>query len=111
MVDTLSRHLLVRCQIQQWVEDVVENLIQISGQIGYPETVHVDQGSEFISRDLDLWAYQKGGVLDFSRLGKPTDNAFIESSNGKFRGRRPQYALVHEPRRRPQKTGEMAQRL
>ena len=42
-------------------------------------------GSEFISRDLDLWAYQRGVELDFSRPGKPTDNAFIESFNGKFR--------------------------
>ena len=54
--------------------------------------------SEFISRDLDLWAYHRGVVLDFSRPGKPTDNAFIrcpaavclqtargESFNGKFR--------------------------
>ena len=37
------------------------------------------------SPDLDLWAYQKGVILDFSRPGKPTDNAFIESFNGKFR--------------------------
>lgn len=48
-------------------------------------SARVDQGSEFISRDLDLWAYQKGVILDFSRPGKPTDNAFIESFNGKFR--------------------------
>jgi transposase InsO family protein len=34
----------------------------------------VDQGSEFISRDLDLWAYQKGVILDFSRPGKPTES-------------------------------------
>jgi transposase InsO family protein len=34
---------------------------------------------------LDLWAYQRGVTLDFSRPGKPTDNAFIESFNGKFR--------------------------
>ena len=45
----------------------------------------VDRGSEFISKDLDLWAYAKGVILDFSRPGKPTDNAFIESFNGKFR--------------------------
>jgi putative transposase len=38
-----------------------------------------------VSRDLDLWAYQRGVTLDFSRPGKPTDNAFIESFNGKFR--------------------------
>jgi transposase InsO family protein len=36
-------------------------------------------------RDLDIWAYQKGVVLDFSRPGKPTDNSFIQSFNGKFR--------------------------
>ena len=38
-----------------------------------------------MSRDLDLWAYQRGVTLDFSRPGKPTDNAFIESFNGRFR--------------------------
>ena len=37
------------------------------------------------SKDLDLWAYTRGVVLDFSRPGKPTDNAFIESFNGKLR--------------------------
>ncbi len=42
-------------------------------------------GSEFISRDMDLWAYQRGVVLDFSRPGKPTDNAFIEAFNSKLR--------------------------
>jgi putative transposase len=38
-----------------------------------------------MSKDLDLWAYARGVELDFSRPGKPTDNAFIESLNGKFR--------------------------
>ena len=41
--------------------------------------------TEFVSRDLDLWAYRNGVVLDFSRPGKPTDNAFIEAFNGRFR--------------------------
>ncbi len=66
-------------------EDVVRALERICGEVGYPKAIRVDQGSEFISRDLDLWAYQKDVVLDFSRPGKPTDNAFIESFNGKFR--------------------------
>ncbi len=66
-------------------EDVVQTLERICGKIGYPKSIRVDQGSEFVSRDLDLWAYQRGVVLDFSRPGKPTDNAFIESFNGKFR--------------------------
>ena len=45
----------------------------------------MDNGPEFVSRSLDLWAYWNGVELDFSRPGKPTDNAFIESFNGKFR--------------------------
>ena len=53
--------------------------------MGYPKTIRVDQGSEFVSRDLDLWAYTRGVTLDFSRPGKPTDNAFIEAFNGRLR--------------------------
>ena len=52
---------------------------------GYPKTIRFDQGSEFASRDMDLWAYERGVVLDFSRPGKPTDNAFIEAFSGRFR--------------------------
>jgi putative transposase len=65
-------------------EDVVRALERICGEIGYPKAIRVDRRSEFISRDLDLWAYQKDVVLNFLRPGKPTDNAFIESFNGKF---------------------------
>jgi len=64
---------------------VVQTLERVCRKIGYPKSIRVDNGSEFISRDLDLWAYQKDVILDFSRPGKPTDNAFIESFNGKFR--------------------------
>ena len=53
--------------------------------IGFPSTIRVDQGNEFISRDMDLWAYHTGVTLDFSRPGKPTDNAFIDAFNGRFR--------------------------
>ena len=42
-------------------------------------------GSEFVSKDLDLWAYANGVTLDLSRPGKPTDNAYIEAFNGRFR--------------------------
>jgi transposase InsO family protein len=42
-------------------------------------------GPEFVSKELDLWAFMRGVTLDFSRPGKPTDNAYIESFNGKFR--------------------------
>src|SRR5690606_30265669 len=66
-------------------EDVVQTLERTCRTVGYLQSIRVDNGSEFISRDLDLRAYQKGVVLDFSRPGKPTDNSFIESFNGKFR--------------------------
>lgn len=66
-------------------EDVVQTLDRVCREVGYPKTIRVDNGSEFISRDLDLWAYQRDVTLDFSRPGKPTDNAYIESFNGKFR--------------------------
>jgi hypothetical protein len=65
-------------------EDVVATLDKACRKIGYPKTIRVDNGSEFISRDMDLWAYQRGVTLDFSRPGKPTDNAFIEAFNSKL---------------------------
>ncbi|WP_461357528.1 IS3 family transposase [Bradyrhizobium sp. USDA 4454] len=65
--------------------DVAEVLERACKEVGFPATIRVDQGSEFVSRDLDLWAYQRGVTLDFSRPGKPTDNAFIEAFNGRFR--------------------------
>ncbi len=66
-------------------EDVVQTLERICSVSGYPSTIRVDNGSEFISRDLDLWAYVNGVILDFSRPGKPTDNGFIEAFNSKLR--------------------------
>lgn len=47
--------------------------------------VQTDNGSEFISKSLDKWAYEHGVTIDFSRPGKPTDNPFIESFNGSLR--------------------------
>lgn len=86
IVDTFSRFSpSVDPRVSYRGEDVVRSLERICAKAGYPQSIRVDQGSEFISRDLDLWAYQKGVILDFSRPGKPTDNAFIESFNGRFR--------------------------
>lgn len=50
-----------------------------------PKVIQVDNGPEFISRVLDAWAYRNGVALDFSRPGKPTDNAPIESFNARLR--------------------------
>ena len=60
-------------------------LERIAQAYGRPKQIRVDNGPKFISKDLDLWAWLHGVELDFSRPGKPTDNAFAESFNGKFR--------------------------
>lgn len=44
--------------------------------------VHVDNGTEFVSKALDSWAFWNGVRLDFIRPGKPVENCFIESFNG-----------------------------
>jgi putative transposase len=86
VVDTYSRYVpALDPRFSYRGEDVVRTLDRVCSQIGYPKTIRVDQGSEFISRDLDLWAYANEVTLDFSRPGKPTDNAFIEAFNGRFR--------------------------
>lgn len=86
VVDTFSRFSpVVDPRFSYRGENVVTTQERVCAKVGYPKTIRVDQGSEFVSRDLDLWAYAKGVTLDFSRLGKPTDNAFIEAFDGKFR--------------------------
>ncbi len=52
---------------------------------GLPKVICVDNGPEFAGRELDAWAYRRGVRICFSRPGKPTDNAFAESFNGRFR--------------------------
>jgi putative transposase len=69
-------------------EVVVAILERVCGATGYPKTIRVDNGPEFVGKELDLWAYRRGVTLDFSRPGKPTDNAYIESFNRKFRAER-----------------------
>lgn len=75
--------------------------------MGLPSSIRVDQGTEFVSRDLDLWAYQHGVTLDFSRPGKPTDNALIETFNGSLPGVVSECSLVPEPCGRPRKKGRI----
>lgn len=65
--------------------DVVDTLERLASTYGRPRRIRVDQGPEFISKDLDLWAWTHDVTLDFSRPGKPTDNAFAESFNGRVR--------------------------
>ena len=52
---------------------------------GYPKAIRTDQGPEFTGKALDQWAYRHGVQLKMIQAGKPTQNAFIESFNGRFR--------------------------
>ena len=65
--------------------DVAQTVERIAKEHGRPQAIRVDNGPEFISKDLDLWAYWNKVKLDFSRPGKPTDNALIESFNARLR--------------------------
>jgi len=64
---------------------VVRMLEEVARERGYPEAIQVDNGPEFISRGVDQWAFEHGVELHFIEPGKPTQNACIESFNGKFR--------------------------
>ena len=65
--------------------DVIATLEKIALKRGLPERIKTDNGSEFTSLQYDRWAYENGIITDYSRRGKPVDNAIIESFNGSFR--------------------------
>jgi len=87
IVDNFSRECLnITVNHSLKGEDVVGVMCYIYQQAKrIPKRIKVDNGSEFISKVLDKWAYEHQVVLEFSRPGKPTDNAYIESFNGSFR--------------------------
>ncbi len=86
LVDNFTRESLATRAGQRLTADhIVEVLEEVTKRRGRPKTIRVDNGPEFVSKSLDLWAYWNDVELDFSRPGKPTDNAYIESFNGKFR--------------------------
>ena len=86
VVDTWSRvcPVLRVCRSATAIE-VIDALEEARRRIGLPKTIRVDQGCQFTSKELDLWAYTNGVTLDFSRPGKPTDNAYVESFNASVR--------------------------
>ncbi len=65
--------------------EVAATLDRARLQRGLPSRLFCDNGSEFTGQLLDLWAYHRGVTIEFSRPGKPTDNAFIETFNGTLR--------------------------
>jgi putative transposase len=86
VVDNFSRECLA-IEVGQHFrgEGVVGIVERIKAVSGIPCFIRVDNGPEFISKELDRWAYENKVTLDFSRPGKPIDNAYVESFNGSFR--------------------------
>lgn len=86
VVDVFSREALaIEVGRRLRGEDVVNVLNKLVLQRGAPKYLFADNGAEFTGRIMDLWAYHHKVRIDFSRPGKPTDNAFIETFNGSLR--------------------------
>jgi hypothetical protein len=66
-------------------EKVATALDKVVALQAAPESITVDNGTEFASKAMDLWAYKNGVHLNFIRPGKPVENSYIESFNGKLR--------------------------
>jgi len=86
LVDDFSKEaldLVVEHSISgDYVTRVLDRIAQFRG---YPKAIRTDQGPEFTGKALDLWAYRHSVELKLIQAGKPTQNAYIESFNGKFR--------------------------
>jgi len=86
VVDQFTRECLCLVADQSLTgEKVAQALELVVAQRGAPRAITVDNGSEFASRVMDAWAYRHGIQLDFIRPGKPVENGFIESFNGRLR--------------------------
>ena len=85
VVDDYSRESLA-IEVGQSItgEQVVTVMNRLSAMGGAPKRIRVDNGPEFVSRALDQWTYLHQVTLDFSRPGKPTANALVESFNGRL---------------------------
>jgi len=86
VIDQWSREsVLVEAGHSLCGKDVAEALNRVSWTRSLPKAITVDHGTEFTSKALDQWAWERGVELDFIRPGKPIENALIESFNGRLR--------------------------
>ncbi len=86
LVDNFSRECpAIEVDVSLTAHRVVRVLDRLSLLHGLPEVIFVDNGTEFTSKAFDRWAYENAVKINYSRPGKPTDNAYIESFNGSLR--------------------------
>jgi putative transposase len=85
-VDQYSREcLLLEADTSMSGKKVVNCLQHLSQQRPLPRGITVDNGSEFYSKAMDAWAYGNGVQLEFIQPGKPAENGYVESFNGRLR--------------------------
>lgn len=86
VVDDFTRECpVIEVDAQLSSERVIAALERLAATRGLPAALVCDNGPEFTSRALDAWAYRRGVKLLFIRPGKPVENAFAESFNGRLR--------------------------
>lgn len=86
IVDDFTRESIVMYSDRSIKSEKLVNIFnKLKVSRGLPQMIVCDNGPEFISQNLDIWAYQNNVQLKFIQPGKPVQNAYIESFNGKFR--------------------------
>jgi putative transposase len=86
VVDVLTRECIaLHASFSIPGAEVVRVLQKVVDERGMPESFSIDNGSEFTGKAMDQWTHERGIKLDFISPGKPQENAFIESFNGKLR--------------------------
>ena len=86
VVDQFTREcLLLLADSSLTGKKVALALSEVIAERGAPVSITVDNGTEFVSKAMDVWAYQHGVQLDFIRPGRPVENSYIESFNGRLR--------------------------
>jgi putative transposase len=86
LVDVFTRECLALLADSSLSGHKVAALLdQVAANRSYPKQITVDNGTEFYSKAMDSWAYRNGVQLDFIRPGRPMENGYIESFNGRLR--------------------------
>ena len=86
VVDDLTREAIrMEVGISLTASRVIRALDAAIEEYGRPQRITMDNGPESTSKALDVWAHERGIELHFIRPGKPTENAYVESFDGRVR--------------------------
>jgi len=86
IVDDFTRECMaIEVDTSMGGERVVRVLDRLTAHHGHPSSLLMDNGAEFTGTALDRWSYRHGVKVNFIEPGKPMQNGYVESFNGKFR--------------------------